>query len=82
MSGEWQPIETAPKDGTPIRLKCELRPDFGEHLLYWDGRNKRWAGYDFTAMGSRDTWWDESQPQPTHWRLNTGFESVQPMLPP
>lgn len=36
---EWQPIETAPKDGTPILLSC-VRDRTGKRcvaLAWWDG---------------------------------------------
>ncbi len=36
VAGEWQPIESAPKDGTVIKVRCE----FGNHAIefeaYWD----------------------------------------------
>jgi len=67
---EWQPIKTAPRDGTPVRLKCDARPDFGEHCMAWSRRN-RWEGRAFAICRSVATWWDEAAPQPTHWQPST-----------
>lgn len=64
---DWQAIESAPRDGTPVQLKCETHPEYGEHLMYWDARRRRWAGYAFAVMRRVDTWWDEEAAQPTHW---------------
>jgi hypothetical protein len=46
MSNEWQPIETAPKDGTPIivyrpKFDGDYIPKVGED--YWHQRLKCWA---------------------------------------
>ena len=75
---EWQPIETAPKDGTQI-LACQ---QFSEHLtaqgyvpdfsiVKWDDREK-----DFVAMADGymsiksqgDTWTIYHEPYVTHWQ--------------
>lgn len=64
---EWRKIESAPRDGTPIRLKCEPRPEFGEHLMWWEPEAERWAGYALALACRVDTWWDEAAEQPTHW---------------
>lgn len=64
---DWQPIETVPRDGRPVYVKCAHRPEYGAHLMYWDEGKKRWAGYAFAAAGRVDTWWDEEAEQPTHW---------------
>ena len=63
----WQPIETAPKDGTIVRLRCETRPDFSEPIMYWDKRRKRWAGFAYAIARRYRTFWDPELPQPTHW---------------
>lgn len=59
---DWQPIETAPKDGTFVILKG------GEHdegygapcvVAFWDGR--------FWVYAYWDTNWRSSYRNPTHW---------------
>jgi hypothetical protein len=64
----WQPIETAPKDGTPVRLKCEAHPEFGEHLMWWEAKSERWECDLYAPMRKVRAWWDLEQPQPTHWK--------------
>lgn len=61
---EWQPIETAPKDGTPI-------------LLYWPGHRGHIATNCFVARWNvlAEDWLSSGQPvwrgagiyEPTHW---------------
>lgn len=54
---EWQPIETAPQDGTEVLLHCA---EGDINVAYWDGT--WWAdtieGGDVTRRGSGE---------PTHW---------------
>ena len=40
---QWRPIETAPKDGTPILLLIQF-PDEPPHIItaLWDGRVPKW----------------------------------------
>ena len=65
---EWQPIETAPKDGTPI-LVAENSRDY-PFIAYWGyvGRftssEKMWIGHDFGAMpeGSVNHWMPLPEP--------------------
>lgn len=61
----WQPIETVPKDGRIVMLKCESHPEYGEHAMYWADGN--WIGRVFSAMGAVKICWDEDALQPTHW---------------
>jgi hypothetical protein len=67
---DWQPIETAPRDRTPVRLKCEQHPEFGEHVMWWQSRHNCWAGYAFAPIRKVLVQWDPEQPQPTHWRAD------------
>jgi hypothetical protein len=65
---KWQPIETAPKDGTPVIVGIAgLKNSVGE--AYW------WEGYDDCGLnGSGWQTWDGANhtrtvytTQPTHW---------------
>ena len=60
MTNEWQPIETAPKDGTPFLSYRVLRshPDIASVRFWPDGKIGGLAGgwrYDLNGNG------------PTHW---------------
>lgn len=54
---EWQPIFTAPKDGSIVRLR-DSRHVYN-CAMAWNKRRKRWEGMAFSTMGSTKTWWDE-----------------------
>jgi hypothetical protein len=65
---EWQPIETAPRDGTPVYVKSDGNLTWGSHLLAWNSRTQRWEGKVFLPLGPIVTFWDDSLDQPTHWK--------------
>jgi len=68
----FDPIDAAPRDGTPVIVACERHPEFGQHVMGWSSANRRWEGRAFALLGKLPTWWDESQPQPTHFKLVDG----------
>lgn len=62
---DWQPISTAPLDGTAIKLRS---PKFAPpDAMSWDKRTKRWEGMIFAPMRAISVWWDEEAEQPTEW---------------
>ena len=57
---EWQPIETAPRNGRPIFCWSHDAAFCGMWVGYWNALEGRW----------RDLWVsdeDEDNVQPTHW---------------
>jgi len=62
------PIEKAPRDGTLVILVSEGHPEFGAQVMGWSHTRCRWEGQAFALMLKVPTWWDEFQPQPTHFK--------------
>lgn len=58
MNNEWQPIETAPKDGSIIMLRDEHKTC--TCAMAWNKKFKRWEGVAYSMMRSVKTTWDES----------------------
>ena len=63
MTDEWQPIDTAPKDGTWIWAF------YPRKFRHWDQYAvARWLD----TPGNNSMWWDAAEhrddEQPTHWR--------------
>lgn len=65
---DFEPIENAPRDGTRVIVACEGHPEFGAHTMRWSNARHRWEGQAFALMRKVPSWWDESQPQPTHFK--------------
>ena len=54
--GEWQPMDTAPRDGTPVIVH-----ECGEVVIaYWRDSIKKW-------IGPRDNYGDADYMQPDAW---------------
>lgn len=68
IDSTYSTIESAPRDGTPVMLACDGHPEFDVHLMGWSKAKRRWEGQAFTVMRKVETWWDEKEPQPTHWK--------------
>ena len=63
-------IDNVPRDGTLVYVSRSDKPEWGEHLMSWSERRKRWEGMIFAPMGSRRTWWDLNLHQPDRWRAS------------
>ena len=54
----WNPIATAPKDGSIVLLRD------ADHVcdcaMYWNEKTGRWEGMAYSMMGAVKTHWDES----------------------
>ena len=60
MSLEWQPIETAPKDGTVVLLWVDNYPEFGSYSApFFEGDEGYWQ--------ERSECVPLTDPEPTHW---------------
>lgn len=70
MTGEhtmtWQPIETAPKDGTPILAVGKGYPEIS--IVAW--HRGKWVGMcdgQRSIESQGDTWTEYHEPYVTHW---------------
>jgi hypothetical protein len=63
---EWQPIETAPKDGRLVRLRNAeyYRPDL---LWEWRKGRRQWETVHFTPMRKVRAKWNDAHGGPTEW---------------
>jgi hypothetical protein len=64
----WQPIETAPKDGTEVVLWCSNRNTF-THRAKW--KNNMWHEWAPGAFDQMDWFRLESYEHPSHWFIIT-----------
>lgn len=65
--GDWRPIETAPRDGTLVKIRADTAPNF-EHLMGWDRHRAHWVGRWPGLMGWSKIAWDHDAHPPTHWK--------------
>ena len=60
---EWQPIETAPKDGRDILI---FHPRMGEMFVaYWSDGSNRFMFSTMTALDGGETHWMPLPPAPS-----------------
>ncbi len=38
---DFQPIDMAPLDGTPVLVTCEAHPELGAHVMGWSTKAQR-----------------------------------------
>ena len=55
---KWEPYETAPKDGSIIRLRDKNK--IYKCVMKYDKRLKKWTGMAYGMFGASRTYWDES----------------------
>jgi hypothetical protein len=60
---DWQPIETAPTDGTNVLIAEVSRGSLGEAYYDYNADQKRW----YWANTGAGDYPDPHEPSPTHW---------------
>ncbi|CAB4144829.1 Domain of unknown function DUF551 [uncultured Caudovirales phage] len=86
MKIKWLPIESAPKDGTKVIIRCNENVDIGEYVIInftnefgSIGWNEGWRGSFWSGIKPRCYSGDYKNPeqyenQPTHWLPIPEFE--------
>ena len=54
----WNPINTAPKDGSIIRLRD--KNGIYNCVMLWNKQKRLWEGMSYSRMGATKTTWDEN----------------------
>lgn len=69
MNDDWQPIETAPRNGKIIEVMSE---DAGQFTVKWNSTGYNWIVSDKLGIWESPegtfTWSDKAGFGPTHWR--------------
>lgn len=65
----WQPIDTAPRDGTTVDVWCQYSDGSSGRIVDCCFKDGRWV----RLVGTRDAYWINYIVPPTHW---------QPLPPP
>ena len=70
MDPVWQPIATAPKDGTLVHLLGE-KGHTANLAFSWDPVRGAWMSLIFMPMRKSRVTWDETAEAITHWKPTT-----------
>jgi len=75
MTTAWQPMETAPKDGSPVWLCDEHGDAGGPFPMYWAANGTSWAqrGVGIWVLDGGGLTWTDEDPEgaPTLWAPRT-----------
>lgn len=62
--GEWQPMGTAPKDGTGVLLHCPTYPEGIVAAVWSQSRGGFWGVWGLSSVAFNF----DDEDMPTHWR--------------
>lgn len=68
LGAQWRPIETAPKDGTPILALSDTNDGSYEHVVVWHNKHMAYPwqfGYDGAIAAHRLAYWMPLPPPPS-----------------
>jgi hypothetical protein len=81
----WQPIETAPKDGTSVLLcsTADVDQSWPHRVSWWDSGPERWAIEHRPRPDLGDGWTETVYAEffPTHWQPLPAPPSAEPADP-
>ncbi|KFC62763.1 hypothetical protein FF80_03330 [Devosia sp. LC5] len=81
---DWQPIETAPKDGTHILVYTDIATVDVVHIAFWvEDEHDMWRDQGFDSKAELIGWWSYtrnsvSQDKLDEWRTPTHWAPYNP----